>query len=40
MAGHVGGADLHKNIGAWWYLPALDFLHSAFLEYNRGLLAA
>ncbi|MDQ0094223.1 PaaX family transcriptional regulator [Paeniglutamicibacter psychrophenolicus] len=38
MADHVGGADLHKNIGAWWDLPALDALYSDFLEHNRGLL--
>lgn len=38
MADHVGGADLHKNIGAWWDLPALDALYSEFLERNRGLL--
>lgn len=38
MADHIGGTDPHKNIGAWWDLPALDSLYSDFLERNRGLL--
>ena len=40
MADHVGGADLHNNIGSWWDLPALDALYSDFLEHNRGILEA
>ncbi|MDR7359401.1 phenylacetic acid degradation operon negative regulatory protein [Paeniglutamicibacter sulfureus] len=40
MADHIGDADLRKNIGTWWDLPALDALYSDFLDRNRGLLSA